>query len=72
MSDERLRLIFDEAVRAIEMQAQAVDEARSRAGAQLTAGAIVASFLGAGMPPISAGDMVAQLDLGGRPRVRFI
>jgi hypothetical protein len=47
MSDERLELVFDEATRAIELQSREVDEARARAGALLTAGAIVASFLGA-------------------------
>jgi hypothetical protein len=47
MSDERLELVFDEATRAIELQSRAVDESRTRAGALLTAGAIVASFLGA-------------------------
>ena len=47
MSDERLELVFDEATRAIELQSRAVDERRVPAGALLTAGAIVASFLGA-------------------------
>jgi len=47
MSDERLELVFNEATRAIEHQSRAVDESRTRAGALLTAGAIVASFLGA-------------------------
>jgi hypothetical protein len=47
MSDERLELVFNEATRAIELQSREVDEARARAGALLTAGAIAASFLGA-------------------------
>src|SRR5262245_9634443 len=45
--DERLDLIWGEAVRSIEVQRGMIDEARSRAGTILSASSIVAAFLGA-------------------------
>ena len=45
--DERLRLVTEDAVRAIDRQATRLNELRSRAGTFVTAGAVLASFLGA-------------------------
>jgi hypothetical protein len=45
--DERLRVVGDDAVRAIDRQATRLNELRARAGTFITAGAVLASFLGA-------------------------
>lgn len=44
--DERLAVVYDEAVRALDRQAAAVDELRSRSATVLGAAALVAGFLG--------------------------
>jgi hypothetical protein len=44
--DDRIRVAWEEGIRAVERQATSLDEARSRAGALLTAASIAAAFLG--------------------------
>lgn len=46
MADERFVVVLEEARRALDRQAQAVEELRARAAALLTAGSIGAAFLG--------------------------
>ena len=46
MADDRLDLVWQEAVRGLESQGRMIDEARARAGTLATAGSIVATFLG--------------------------
>lgn len=64
-SDERLALVYDEAVRALDRQAAAVDELRTRAATVLGAAALVAGFLGAEVlerhPKISGWSLAAVL-----------
>jgi hypothetical protein len=46
-ADPRFELVWNEAVRALDVQQRMIDEARQRAGTLLTAASIVSTFLGA-------------------------